>query len=162
MPMESIGPRAAVPGDTSGAHRSRCRTRTLPARRDTSPIYLCLAVPRLSRESAPRKRCCGRIHDLRNTFASLLVSGGMSLPMIGPLLGHTQVQTTHRYAHLDDSSPGGSQPTWRNAEAKVPPDRRRALDHAQSRGEFRKLWGQIISAARAHGSDLVEPGQMER
>jgi len=43
-----------------------------------------------------------RIHDLRHTFASLLVSGGMSLPMIGKLLGHTQVQTTHRYAHLFD------------------------------------------------------------
>jgi site-specific recombinase XerD len=43
-----------------------------------------------------------RIHDLRHTFASLLVSGGMSLPMIGKLLGHTQVQTTQRYAHLYD------------------------------------------------------------
>jgi integrase len=43
-----------------------------------------------------------RIHDLRHTFASLLVSGGMTLPMIGRLLGHTQVQTTQRYAHLFD------------------------------------------------------------
>jgi integrase len=43
-----------------------------------------------------------RIHDLRNTFASLLVSSGMTLPMIGKLLGHTQVQTTQRYAHLLD------------------------------------------------------------
>lgn len=43
-----------------------------------------------------------RVHDLRHTFASLLVSGGMSLPMIGKLLGHTQVQTTLRYAHLSD------------------------------------------------------------
>jgi integrase len=41
-----------------------------------------------------------RIHDLRHTFASLLVSGGASLEMIGKLLGHTQVQTTQRYAHL--------------------------------------------------------------
>lgn len=43
-----------------------------------------------------------RIHDFRQTFASLLVSGGMTLPMIGKLLGHTQVQTTQRYAHLLD------------------------------------------------------------
>ena len=46
--------------------------------------------------------CDVRLHDLRHTFASLLVSGGMSLPMIGKLLGHTQVQTTQRYAHLYD------------------------------------------------------------
>tara|TARA_R110002096_G_scaffold432546_1_gene649544 strand:+ start:665 stop:1573 length:909 start_codon:yes stop_codon:yes gene_type:complete len=44
-----------------------------------------------------------RIHDLRHTFASLLVSGGASLEMIGKLLGHTQMQTTQRYAHLLDS-----------------------------------------------------------
>lgn len=41
-----------------------------------------------------------RIHDLRHTFASVAVSNGQSLPMIGKLLGHTQVQTTARYAHL--------------------------------------------------------------
>ena len=41
-----------------------------------------------------------RIHDLRHTFASMAVSGGQGLPMIGKLLGHTQVQTTARYAHL--------------------------------------------------------------
>jgi integrase len=41
-----------------------------------------------------------RIHDLRHTFASVAVSNGQSLSMIGKLLGHTQVQTTARYAHL--------------------------------------------------------------
>ena len=41
-----------------------------------------------------------RIHDLRHSFASIAVSGGMSLPMIGKLLGHTQPVTTARYAHL--------------------------------------------------------------
>lgn len=41
-----------------------------------------------------------RIHDLRHSFASYAVSAGHSLPMIGRLLGHTQVQTTARYAHL--------------------------------------------------------------
>lgn len=41
-----------------------------------------------------------RVHDLRHTFASLMISGGMSLPMVGKLLGHTQHKTTQRYAHL--------------------------------------------------------------
>jgi integrase len=41
-----------------------------------------------------------RIHDLRHTFASTAVASGQGLPMIGKLLGHTQVQTTGRYAHL--------------------------------------------------------------
>ena len=40
------------------------------------------------------------IHDLRHTFASTAVAAGQGLPMIGKLLGHTQVQTTARYAHL--------------------------------------------------------------
>jgi integrase len=41
-----------------------------------------------------------RIHDLRHTFASVAVASGQGLPMIGKLLGPTQVQTTARYARL--------------------------------------------------------------
>jgi integrase/uncharacterized protein (DUF433 family) len=41
-----------------------------------------------------------RIHDLRHTYASGGVALGEGLPMLGKLLGHTQVQTTARYAHL--------------------------------------------------------------
>ena len=41
-----------------------------------------------------------RIHDLRHSFASRALALGEGLSMIGKLLGHTQVQTTARYAHL--------------------------------------------------------------
>lgn len=42
-----------------------------------------------------------RIHDLRHTFASVGAGGGLGLPVIGKLLGHSQASTTQRYAHLD-------------------------------------------------------------
>jgi integrase len=41
-----------------------------------------------------------RIHDLRHSLASVGAAGGLSLPIIGKLLGHSQPQTTARYAHL--------------------------------------------------------------
>ena len=43
-----------------------------------------------------------RLHDLRHSYASFGVGLGLSLPMLGKLLGHTQVATTARYAHLAD------------------------------------------------------------
>jgi integrase len=45
-----------------------------------------------------------RIHDLRHSFASFLVNAGRSLYEVQTLLGHTQIKTTQRYAHLSTTS----------------------------------------------------------
>ncbi len=41
-----------------------------------------------------------RLHDLRHSFASRALALGETLPVIGKLLGHSDVETTARYAHL--------------------------------------------------------------
>ena len=45
-----------------------------------------------------------RIHDLRHSFASFLVNNGRSLYEVQRILGHTQIKTTQRYAHLSQES----------------------------------------------------------
>ena len=60
----------------------------------------CLAAAKKQDVELPTGLADVRIHDLRHSFASGAVALGESLPIIGKLLGHTQVQTTARYAHL--------------------------------------------------------------
>ncbi len=59
----------------------------------------------LKRPWAAIKRHAGlegvRLHDLRHTFASIGAGSSLGLPIVGKLLGHSQPQTTARYAHLD-------------------------------------------------------------
>ncbi|SMP83321.1 Phage integrase family protein [Desulfonatronum zhilinae] len=41
-----------------------------------------------------------RLHDLRHSYASFLINSGRSLYEVQKLLGHSQIQTTQKYAHL--------------------------------------------------------------
>lgn len=65
-------------------------------RKDIRPTWRCV------RQVLGRSEL--RLHDLRHTYASILASAGLSLPVIGALLGHTQATTTHRYSHPFDEA----------------------------------------------------------
>ena len=80
-------------------------------RLENNPYVICNEVPgqRLADVKRPWARLCKsakitglRLHDLRHNFASTGAMGGMSLPMIGKLLGHLRSETTARYSHLAD------------------------------------------------------------
>ena len=45
-----------------------------------------------------------RVHDLRHSFASFLVNAGRSIYEVQELLGHADIKTTSRYAHLSQES----------------------------------------------------------
>jgi len=95
----------------------------------------------LKRPWAAVKRAAGleglRLHDLRHSFASLGAGGGLGLPIVGKLLGHSQPATTAKYAHLD------ADPL------------RRAVDAIGERveGMMRKQSGDVVPIRRAKASD---------
>jgi integrase len=69
-----------------------------------------------------------RLHDLRHSFASIAVSGGASLPIIGALLGHTNSSTTQRYAHLsDDPLRAASEAAGNQIAAAIAPEPRNSI-----------------------------------
>ena len=105
-----------------------------------------------------------RIHDLRHSFASGGLLVGEGLPMIGKLLGHTQVQTTARYAHLanDPSNPpliasqAGS-PASRDEAGTCFPIQRRLCRRSQLPQGHRQLYSDIFKAA-----DWANPADVKR
>jgi integrase len=56
------------------------------------------------RRMVTRYRPTVRLHDLRHSYASHLVSNGVGLQVVGKLLGHVQASTTMRYAHIQDEA----------------------------------------------------------
>jgi len=73
-----------------------------PGRHPGEPIVRLWHVWEYVRERAALP-ADARLYDLRHTYATVGATGGLSLQIIGKLLGHTQVKTTARYAgHLAD------------------------------------------------------------
>ena len=70
----------------------------LPGTKFAQPLKNLNGTWRKIREAADLEDV--RIHDLRHTFASVGAGAGLSLNMIGGLLGHRAPATTSRYAHL--------------------------------------------------------------
>ena len=78
-------------------------------RQDDNPFVIVGAKPathlvNLTKSWARLRKLAGldgvRIHDLRHGFAAIGAAGGLSLPVLGKLLGHAQPGTTARYAHV--------------------------------------------------------------
>jgi integrase len=71
-----------------------------PGTKEENPVTLYSVWPRLMKRAGIKNL---RIHDLRHSHASIGVAEGYSLPVLGKLLGHSQMTTTERYAHLSDN-----------------------------------------------------------
>ena len=69
---------------------------------DAATVETCRALAPRRGIALPAGLADARAYDLRHTFASIGAGGGLSLQIIGRLLGHTQSRTTQRYAHLAD------------------------------------------------------------
>ncbi|MDF2235111.1 tyrosine-type recombinase/integrase [Albimonas sp. CAU 1670] len=91
---------------SSGALALLHQMREIASHRYLFPTSRGTCMPDINRPWSWLKRETGlvslRVHDLRHSFASVLISNGETLETIGKLLGHSQHQTTLRYAHLMD------------------------------------------------------------
>jgi integrase len=62
----------------------------------------CKTTAAQSKVTLPAGVLDARLYDLRHSFASIGAADGLSLLVIGKLLGHSRALTTARYAHLAD------------------------------------------------------------
>jgi integrase len=101
-PKNAVGP--LFPGGTKKKARARVSLRRPWIQACKAAGLVTIEVSKGKRRTIKCYRPTVRIHDLRHSYASHLVSAGTSLQIVGKLLGHTQAATTMRYAHLQDES----------------------------------------------------------
>jgi len=91
------------PGKHPGTHRSDLKRPWTAIRRHAGleADDAMDEVKEAKSKAVSQGRPAVRIHDLRHSFASVGVGSSMGLPIIGRLLGHRQIRSTNRYAHLD-------------------------------------------------------------
>ena len=105
-PKNATGP--LFPGRESG-HRVSLKRPWLQACKAAGLVTVeMIKGKRKGKDGAPkmlkRYKPTVRLHDLRHSYASHLVSNGVGLQIVGKLLGHVQASTTMRYAHLHDEA----------------------------------------------------------
>ena len=99
-PRNAIGP--LFPGRKSG-HRVSLKRPWIQACKGAGLVEKYTVIGK-RKKPLMRYRPTVRLHDLRHSYASHLVSNGVGLQIVGKLLGHVQASTTMRYAHLQDEA----------------------------------------------------------
>ncbi len=91
-----------------------------------------------------------RFHDLRHSFASLLIEQGAHVKYISEQLGHASVQTTlDRYGHLFDQS-------YTDESAKLEAALQKALEDASAASTLQALAVQTDAAAFHRNGDRLQ------
>ena len=89
------------PGDKPKTHRSDLKRPWRAIRHHAGLEADDAKEPARESKSMSEGRPAVRLHDLRHSFASVGVGSSMGLPVVGKLLGHRNMRSTSRYAHLD-------------------------------------------------------------
>ena len=136
LPDSKTGAKAIPLGDAaltllSELPRTAGNPHIFPGKKFGQPLKDPNATWRMIRDMAELKGV--RIHDLRHSWASQAASAGLSLPMIGAVLGHSEPSTTQRYSHLanDPLKQAADKVAGQIAEQMEKPPGRKVVDLIQ-------------------------------